>query len=83
MREARRALAILPISKDALYGSWLEERLAAVEARVGDTEAAIERLRRLLSIPSRLSPAMLRIEPRWTPLRNDPRFRQLAQLEHE
>jgi serine/threonine-protein kinase len=81
LREARRAVEILPISKDATDGSWLEIHLAAVEARVGETDAAIKRIRRLLSIPSRLSPAVLRTEARWAPLRDDPRFRQLAELE--
>jgi tetratricopeptide (TPR) repeat protein len=83
LREARRAVETLPIAKDALYGSWLECFLAGVEARVGEKDAAIERIGRLLSIPSWLSPAMLRIEPRWAPLRNDPRFRKLAELERE
>jgi len=32
---------ILPISKDALLGSDLEVRRAAIEAKVGDTDSAI------------------------------------------
>jgi serine/threonine-protein kinase len=83
LREARRAVEALPISKDAVDGSWLEIYLAAVEARVGETDAAIQRIRHLLSIPSWLSPATLRIEARWAPLRADPRFRRLAELGSE
>jgi len=74
---------ILPISKDAFYGSSLEIARAAVEARVGETDAAIEHIRHLLSIPCPLSPGLLRVDPSWAPLRNDPRFRKLAQLENE
>jgi TolB-like protein/Tfp pilus assembly protein PilF len=83
LREARRAVELLPISKDALIGAAIEIERAAVEARVGETDAAIEHIRYLLSIPCALSPALLRIDPRWGPLRNDPRFRKLAQLENE
>jgi len=83
LRELQRAVEILPISKDAWLGPGLEIERAAVEARVGETDAAIERIRHLLSIPCVLSPALLRIDPRWAPLRGDPRFRKLAELEHE
>ncbi|HME89909.1 MAG TPA: hypothetical protein VKE49_00685 [Myxococcaceae bacterium] len=54
-----------------------------MEARVGETDAAIEHLRHLLSIPCLLSPALLRIDPQWAPLRGDLRFRKLAELEQE
>jgi tetratricopeptide (TPR) repeat protein len=83
LRETRRAVELLPISKDALDGPEVELGRALVEARVGETEAAIEHVRQLLSIPSQLSPALLRIDPGWAPLRNDPRFRKLAELEQE
>jgi len=81
LREASRAVEILPISKDHLDGPNLETARAAVEARIGETDAAIEHIRHLLSIPCLLSPALLRIDPTWAPLRNDPRFRKLAELE--
>jgi serine/threonine-protein kinase len=82
LREARNAVEQLPISKDALYGSNIEIERAAVEARVGETDAAIEHIRYLLSIPCWLSPGLLRVDPSWAPLRNDPRFRKLAELDH-
>jgi hypothetical protein len=74
---------LLPISKDAFFGPGLEVGLAAVETRVGEKDAAIERIRYLLSIPSLLSPALLRIDPTWVPLRDDPRFRKLAELDRQ
>ena len=81
LREARTAVEILPISKDAFLGADLEIQLAAVETRVGETDSAIKHIRRLLSIPCALSPALLRIDPIWALLRDDPRFRQLAEME--
>src|SRR5262249_10507603 len=83
LREARRAVEILPASKDAISGCYVEVDRAQVEARVGETDAAIEHIRHLLSIPCLLSPGLLRIDPAWAPLRSDPRFRQLAELERE
>jgi len=81
LREAQHAVEILPISKDHVRGPDIEIERAVVEARIGETDAAIERIRHLLSIPCLLSPALLRIDPTWAPLRNDPRFRKLAELE--
>jgi len=83
LREARRAVELIPISKDHLEGPNIETYRAAVEARVGETDAAIEHIRHLLSIPCNLSPGLLRIDPQWAPLRADPRFRKLAELERE
>src|SRR5262249_21677235 len=83
LREARHAVEILPISKDYVRGTDIEIERAVVEARVGETGAALEHIRHLLSIPCLLSPALLRIDQRWAPLRNDPRFRKLAELERE
>jgi hypothetical protein len=73
---------LFPISQDAYIGPSVEIWQAAVEARVGEKDAAINHLRHLLSIPSFLSPGLLRIDPFWAPLRDDPRFRKLAELDH-
>jgi len=78
LREAQHTVEVLPISKDYQLGADIEIERAAVEARVGETDAAIEHIRQLLSIPCNLSPALLRIDPWWAPLRADPRFQKLA-----
>jgi eukaryotic-like serine/threonine-protein kinase len=80
LREAARAAETLPVSKDALLGADVAVDRALAEAHAGAIDSAIEHIRQLLSIPSLLSPAMLRIDPRWAPLRDDPRFRQLAEM---
>ena len=81
MREATQAVDTLPMSKDAYFGSLVATDRAIVEARVGEHSAAIGHIRYLLSVPSLLSPALLRIDPRWAPLHDDPAFRQLAGLD--
>jgi tetratricopeptide (TPR) repeat protein len=80
LREAHRAAEILPLAKDAYFGSKLLMEVAMVEGRVKETRAAVDRIRMLLGIPVILSPAMLQIDPRWAPLHRDPEFRQLAGL---
>jgi TolB-like protein/class 3 adenylate cyclase/Flp pilus assembly protein TadD len=76
---ARRATSILPVEKDALLGPGVLTNLAEVEARAGETGAAIKILDRLLSIPAgmEVSIARLKIDPVWDPIRNDPGFQQL------
>src|SRR5437773_11315061 len=81
IKEAERAIALLPSAKDAVDGPTFEENLAFVEARVGDKSRAILRLQRLSEIPysNCLTPALLRLDPKWDPLRGDPRFQKLCQ----
>jgi serine/threonine protein kinase/Tfp pilus assembly protein PilF len=83
---AERAIAMIPIEKDALTGPRPLDILARVSARTGDTDRAISTLEKLLSIPYEaplaanppLTPALLRLDPMFEPLRNDPRFQKLA-----
>jgi tetratricopeptide (TPR) repeat protein len=80
---AEKAIALRP-SDDAVVGVSFDEALARVKARFGDNDAAIADLRRLLATnylgPEQivLTPALLRLEPAWIPLRNDPRFQELS-----
>jgi serine/threonine-protein kinase len=84
---AERAMAANPIEKDALFGPWPVEILARVAARTGDPDRAIAALQKLLSIPHTgalafgmpLTPALLRLDPMFDPLRNDPRFQKLCE----
>jgi TolB-like protein/cytochrome c-type biogenesis protein CcmH/NrfG len=80
IKEAERAITLLPSAKDAVDGPSYEENLASVEAMVGEKDRAIPRLQHLLAIPYRdcLTPALLRLDPKWDTLRGDPRFEKLA-----
>jgi len=80
IKEAERAITLLPSGKDAADGPRAEENLAFVEHLVGDKDSAIPRLQHLLQIPysNCITPALLRLHPQWDSLRGDPRFQKLC-----
>ncbi len=77
LREGRRAVELLPISKDAYDGPILATNLAAIYAQVGEYDLALEQLGELISVPNGPTPGTLRVEPEWDSLRGDPRFEKL------
>jgi len=81
LKEAERAITLLPSDKDAVDGPRSEENLAVVELLVGDKNRAIPRLQHLLEIPyiNCLTPGLLRLHPQWDPLRGDPAFQKLCE----
>ena len=79
LRLSRQAADSLSIEKDAMAGPFFQIGVAQIEARGGAPEEAIERLRRLLSMPAGqvVSIARLKIDPVWDPIRDRPDFQQL------
>jgi serine/threonine-protein kinase len=87
LKEAKRAIALVPSSKDRLSGPGFEENLALVEMIIGENSRAISTLTRLLQTPyggwlyspAPITPALLRLDPLWDPLRADPAFQKLCE----
>jgi TolB-like protein/Tfp pilus assembly protein PilF len=87
MKEAERAITLVPSSKDRLSGPGFEENLALVEMLIGENDRAISILTRLLQTPyggwlyspAPITPALLRLDPIWDPLRAEPDFQKLCQ----
>jgi serine/threonine-protein kinase len=77
--EGERAVSLLPISRDAALGAYVQHQLVRTYILVGEFDKALDRLEPLLRIPYDLSPGVLRIDPTFDPLRTNPRFQRLAE----
>ena len=78
IRAGRRAAELLPLSRDANSGPFIQSRLAEIYMLVNEPDRAVATLEPLLEIPSWITPAELRSDPTWAPLRSHPGFRRLA-----
>jgi serine/threonine protein kinase/tetratricopeptide (TPR) repeat protein len=80
IREGKKGMELLPVSKDAVEGPDYVRNLAQIYVMVGDYDSAIDQLEHLLSIPSLyFSISYMRIDPTWATLRNHPRFQRLLE----
>jgi len=86
IREARRAVELMPESKDALDGALLSAYLALVYTRVGEKDLAFSLIERLLKTSGAVDSADysitvndLKYRWEWDPIRSDPRFQKLLE----
>jgi TolB-like protein/Tfp pilus assembly protein PilF len=84
VREGRRAVELMPDSKDAVNGPWMNGFLAMIYARVGEADSALPLLERLLKSPGPVDNTNccitrndLRNRWQWDLLRDNPRFQAL------
>jgi hypothetical protein len=87
LKEAERGITLLPSAKDRALGPAFEENLALIQTMFGENSRAISTLTRLLQTPyngwvyagTPVTPALLRLDPLWDPLRADPAFQKLCE----
>jgi TolB-like protein/Tfp pilus assembly protein PilF len=80
--EGRRAIALTPLEKDAINGSYVRQYFAITAAWAGDREFALQQLEAGLRAPQAsemLSYGALKLFPVWDPLRGDPRFEKIVE----
>jgi serine/threonine-protein kinase len=78
IREGRRAVELLPVTKDAIIGPLLVQNLALIYAWTGEKDLAFEQLTIAAKLSGFLSYGELRLHPHWDPLRGDPRFDKIV-----
>jgi serine/threonine-protein kinase len=72
-----KARGRLPVSRDAVNGPYMQHILARVYLMAGEPEKALDILESLVKLPYFVTPAWLRIDPTWAPLKGNPRFERL------
>jgi TolB-like protein/Flp pilus assembly protein TadD len=78
IREGRRAVELLPVTKESIAGSLLVQYLALIYAWTGEKDLAFEQLATAARLPGYLSYGQLRLHPYFDPLRGDPRFEKIV-----
>ncbi|MFL6537075.1 MAG: FlgO family outer membrane protein [Chthoniobacterales bacterium] len=77
IREGERAAELLPPSKDAINGGFIQEKLARIYAQAGDANRALSFIEKTINLPNTPSYGSLKLEADWDPLRGDARFEKI------
>ena len=77
--EGRRAIELLPVTKDVMTGSELLRNMALIYAWTGEKDLALDQIAAALKGPGHITFGQLRLNPWWDPIRDDPRFEKLVE----
>ena len=77
IREGKRAMELKPESKDAFDGPMFTTSMAQIYTWLGENDQALQLIEKLLETPNGLTAPILKVDPVWDPLRDDPRFQTL------
>ena len=77
INEGKRAVELLPESKDAFDGPQITVALAQIYTWTGEKDQALQLIERSLVTPNGITVPLLKIDPVWDPIRDDPRFQAL------
>ena len=81
IREGRRGVELLPISRDSFLGPYVQLQLVRIYLLTGEPGLALNELEPLLRVPFYLSPGWLRLDPTFDPIRKESRFQRLVSRE--
>jgi TolB-like protein/Tfp pilus assembly protein PilF len=79
IREGRRAVELLPPTKDVMTGPELVRNLALIYTWTGEKDLALDQIATALQGPGPITYGQLRLHPWWDAIRNDPRFDKLIE----
>ena len=78
LREARRAVELMPVEKDSIYGTGMIHYSASVYAWVGEKDLALQNLGKAAQLPGNVSYGKLKLLPWYDSLCGDPRFEKIV-----
>jgi len=77
LAETERALADMPLKRDALLGAQVLTGASQMHANLGEDARALDELEQALRLPGGPNIQEVKLDPIWDPLRNNPRFQQI------
>ncbi len=81
IKEGKYGYNLLPVTKEAWRGTFRLFDLARIYAMIGEQDKALDAIEKLLSMPTDvISVSLLRLNPIWKPLKDNPRYKKLAKI---
>jgi len=78
IKEGERSMELMPMSRDQFtFGPYMRHVFARSMVIAGEPDRALDQLEYLLKVPYGLTPAYLKIDPSFAPLKGNPRFEKL------